>query len=44
MKKRKSIKRRNPYALPALMRRAGAFLDKKKERLKKLCRKKVEDD
>jgi hypothetical protein len=45
MKKQEKLpKYRSPYALQALLRRAGAFLDRKKEANKKKCRRKIEDD
>ena len=42
-KKRKKLKRRNPYALPAQMRKAACFKDKKKEESKRKCRRNNSD-
>lgn len=38
----KTTKKRNPYALVALMRKAGRHRDRKKEANKRKCRKQVD--
>jgi len=39
----KTLKKRNPFALIALLRKAGRHKDRKKERNKKACRGKIKE-